>query len=103
MEDYIKCELMGGGFPSVLNTFSNLFIVAVHYTYQYMLCIVAIVDCTPCCPLQSNQNIPYLVLLLTAPIRTFLWWGGGGGGVTSVKDSRHVGSVLIVKIGRNHH
>ena len=36
----IKCELIGGGLPRHLNTFSNLFIVAVHY--QYMLCIVAI-------------------------------------------------------------
>ena len=45
MEDYIKCELIGGGFPRHLNTFSNSFIVAVLYTHtKYMLCIVAIVD-----------------------------------------------------------
>ena len=31
MEDY-KCELVGGGSPRYLNTFLNLFIVAVHYT-----------------------------------------------------------------------
>ena len=33
MEDCIKCELIGGGYPRYSNTFSNLFIVAVHYTY----------------------------------------------------------------------
>ena len=33
MEDCIKCELIGGGSPRHSNTFSNLFIVAVHYTY----------------------------------------------------------------------
>ena len=32
MEDYIKCELSDGGSPRHLNTFSNLFIVAGHYT-----------------------------------------------------------------------
>ena len=32
MEDYIKCELIGG-WSRHLNTFSNLFIVAVHSTY----------------------------------------------------------------------
>ena len=31
MKDNIKCELIGGGSPS--NTFSNLFIVAVHFTH----------------------------------------------------------------------
>ena len=30
MEDYIKCELIGGEFPG---QFSNLFIAAVHYTH----------------------------------------------------------------------
>ena len=35
--------MIGKGSPRDLNTFSNLFIVAVHYTYQYMLCVVAIV------------------------------------------------------------
>ena len=33
MEDYIKCELIGGELARYLNTFSNLFIVAVHYTH----------------------------------------------------------------------
>ena len=45
MVDYIKCELIGGGPPRHLNTFSKLFDVAVHYTYQYTLCIVAMIDC----------------------------------------------------------
>ena len=42
-EDQIQCELIGGGSYRHFNTFTNLFvyfIVAVHYTYQYMLCIV---------------------------------------------------------------
>ena len=34
MEDYIKCELIGGGSRRHLNTFSSLFIVAVHYTHS---------------------------------------------------------------------
>ena len=33
MENYIKCELVGGGSPRYMNTFSNFFIVAVPYTY----------------------------------------------------------------------
>ena len=53
MEDYIKCELIDGR-SRYLNTFSNLFIIAIHisihamyccstlHAYQYMLCIVAI-------------------------------------------------------------
>ena len=32
--------------PVALNTFSNLFIVGVHYTYHHMPCLVAVVDCT---------------------------------------------------------
>ena len=32
MKDYNKCEKIGGGSPRYLNTFSNLFIVAVYYT-----------------------------------------------------------------------
>ena len=44
MEDYVKCELIGGGSRKTLkHFFPNVFIVAVHNTYQYMLCIVAIV------------------------------------------------------------
>ena len=46
MEDYIKCEQIGGKSPRYINTFSNLFIVAVHYTHHYMLCVVAIGGCT---------------------------------------------------------
>ena len=43
--DYTKCELIGrGSCPRLSNTFSNLFIVAVHYTNQHTLCIDAIVD-----------------------------------------------------------
>ena len=48
MEDYIKCELICGGSPRHINTLSNLYIVAVHYTHI---------------------NTHYvLLLLLTAPI-----------------------------------
>ena len=46
-ENNIKYELIGDGSPIYLSTFSNLLIVAVHYTYKHhMLCIVAVVDCT---------------------------------------------------------
>ena len=45
MEDYIKCELIDGGSLRHSNTFSNLFIVAVHYISTHaMYC--AIIDCT---------------------------------------------------------
>ena len=45
VEDYIKCELINGGKHHIFQNFSPL-IVAVHNTHQYILCIVAIVDCT---------------------------------------------------------
>ena len=38
MEDYSKCELIGGGSPRHLNTFSNLFIIAIHYTAHIKTC-----------------------------------------------------------------
>ena len=63
MEDY---EQIGGRSPRHLNTFSNFFIVVVHYThvYQHVLCIVAVVDCTYVhYPLQHNLNMPYLVAI----------------------------------------
>ena len=33
MEDYIQCELIGGGSPRHLKTLYDLLIVAVHYTH----------------------------------------------------------------------
>ena len=52
MEDYIKCELIGGGSPRDIETFSNMFIVAVRYTHA---------------------NTCYaMLLLLTVPIDTML-------------------------------
>ena len=57
MEDYIKCELVGGVSLRHLNTFSNLFIVAVYYTYQYLLHIGAIVDCT-----HVYHAVPYKII-----------------------------------------
>ena len=54
MGDYIKCELSVGGSPRYLNTFSNLFIVSVHYTHInkcYVLLLLLTVPCAPCCPL----------------------------------------------------
>ena len=42
--DYIKCELIGGVSARHLDTFSSLCIVAVHYPYRHVLCILAIVD-----------------------------------------------------------
>ena len=65
-EDYIKCELIGGGSPRHLNTISNLYIVAVHFTYNntcyvLLLCMAAIVDCThvgsATAPLRGLSNI----------------------------------------------
>ena len=48
VEDYIKYELISRGSPRHLNKFSNLFIVAVHYTH--------------------TNTCYVLLLLLTAPI-----------------------------------
>ena len=31
MDDHIKYELIGGGSPRYLDSFSNLFVLAVHY------------------------------------------------------------------------
>ena len=54
MEDF-KSELFGRRSPRQLNTFSNLFIVAVHYhTHQ---CIAASVAC-PMYTMQSTTHIP---------------------------------------------
>ena len=54
------CKLIGEGSPRYLNTFSNLFIVAVHYTQ-----CIAIAYCTMYTMLstENNQNIPYLVAI----------------------------------------
>ena len=46
MEDYIKFELIVGWSSRYLNTFSNICCCCILHTYQYMLCIVAIFDCT---------------------------------------------------------
>ena len=43
MDDYIKCELSSVGYPRLFLKIFHLFIVAVHYTYKHMLCIVALV------------------------------------------------------------
>ena len=65
MEGYIVWELIGGGFPRYLNTSSNLFIVAVHYTHKYMMCTVATVDSTHLHHVvhYNYQNTPYLVAI----------------------------------------
>ena len=41
----IKCELIGGGSPRYLNTFSNLFIVGCTLHNQHSVCIVAMYCC----------------------------------------------------------
>ena len=56
MEDYSKCELSGGG----QNTFSNLFIVAVYYTHINTMFSVSM----SLCPLQNNQTMPHLVVIV---------------------------------------
>ena len=70
MEDYIKYELIGGGSPGHLNTFSNLFIVAVHYTH-INTGVAAIIDCTHVHHVVLYKIITtyhIVLLLLTAPI-----------------------------------
>ena len=47
------CEMSGGGSPRYLNTFSNLVIVAVHYTHI-----------NTCSPLQNIRNTLYLVSIV---------------------------------------
>ena len=44
MEDYIKCGLFGKGSPRHLDTFLTFLLLTVHYTYQYIVCVVGIVD-----------------------------------------------------------
>ena len=48
MEDYIKYEMVGGGSPRHLNTFSNLFCC--------------------CCTLHTSLHLKYCPLLLTVPM-----------------------------------
>ena len=71
MADYIKCVLFGGGSPRNLKTFSNLFNVAVHYTYintRYVLLLLTVPMCTNTM-LSTTKYIPYILLvLLTAPM-----------------------------------
>ncbi len=50
-EGYIKCKLSDGGSPRHLNTFSNLFIVAVHYTHQGMSLLLT-------APIQGQLQLP---------------------------------------------
>ena len=66
MEDYIKCELIGGGSLRHLNTFSNLYIVAVHCTHQSMLCIVVVLTVPMYTMLSTSkyQNIPYFAAIV---------------------------------------
>ena len=54
MEGYTWCELSGGGTPKLLSFL--IFVVAVHSIHQYMLCIVAIVDCTMYTMLSTTQK-----------------------------------------------
>ena len=69
MEDYIKCELIGGVSPGHLNTFSNFFYFGYTLrTYQYLPCLVAIVDCNHVYRVVQNIRAYYtLLILLTAP------------------------------------
>ena len=67
MEDYIKCELIGRVSPRYLNTFSNLYIVTVYYTHiihAMYYCYCWQYPHTPCCPLQTNQNIPCIYAIV---------------------------------------
>ena len=60
-EHYIKYELIGGGSPRHLDTFSNFFMLAVRYRHQYMLCDG---DCSHV--VQNTRTYHALLLLLTA-------------------------------------
>ena len=53
MED-IKCEQSSGGSLRHLNTFSNLVINAVHYTYQHMLLMMTVPTYTMLSTTHSN-------------------------------------------------
>ena len=49
-----------------VNTFANLFVVAVHTLYQYMLCIVTIATVSMYTMLSTTkyQNTPHLVAIV---------------------------------------
>ena len=53
MEDYIKCELIGGGSPRHLNPASNLFIVAAHHTLMTHANALLLMLTVPMCTMQS--------------------------------------------------
>ena len=38
MEDYVKCELINGGSPRYLNTFSNCLLLTVHMSIHARYC-----------------------------------------------------------------
>ena len=60
MKDYIKCERIGEG----TLTFKHFFyILAVHYTHQYMICIV-VVHCSQVHHVvhYNHQNMHYILL-----------------------------------------
>ena len=63
--------MIGGGSPRHLNNFSNfllLYCCCTLHTYQYMLCIVAIVDCTHVYHVVVQYTTYHILLLLTASI-----------------------------------
>ena len=78
MEDYIKCELIGGGSPRHLNTFSNLLIVAVHYTNQHMLCIGVIL---------YTYSVHMYTMLSTSKYQNISYH-------VAIVDCNHVGSAI---------
>ena len=66
MENYTKHELRGKKVHKLLNTFSNLFVVAGHYTYKHMLCMVATVDSTMYNLKKTEHTISCCYFLLMA-------------------------------------
>ena len=71
MKDYIKCELIGGGSPRHLNTFSDLFIVVVHYTYINTCTDAigsAIASYSRCCLHPCRVCYSFLQLVLFTPM-----------------------------------
>ena len=68
----IKCELSGGGSPRHLNTFSNLvYDCCPLHTYQYMLCIVAIVHCIHIVSAITTVSFGDLVTLHRSTLQDF--------------------------------
>ena len=66
MEDYIKCELIGGGSLDIKIFPTCLLLLYVHiYQHNAMYCCYCwLHPCRPCCPLLNKWNIPCHVAIM---------------------------------------